>query len=302
MTREISAWQKELKRNPGAPAFARLAERLREHGELGEAMWVCSRGLTASPGYATGHVILAEILWENGLKRRAREEFAQAVQLDGNNARARLGLAHLLLQEGDWQQALEQLDYLLFWQPTHHTASKLREQAASQMRTRQVEGLLEEPKVVPVALVETVAAALPAPPGLLPGREKELSALLAECETVSGAMIINQEGLLTAAVSAFEHLEDGLAAKLVSICENSNRYLMRLGLGYLEGILVEGEALTLRVFRYDKYLVAVSLQTGAKLGAAEAELARTINQLDRRRRSRASDGVPRSLVWEGKDA
>jgi predicted regulator of Ras-like GTPase activity (Roadblock/LC7/MglB family) len=303
MTREISAWQRELKRNPGAPAFARLAERLREHDELGEAMWVCSRGLLANPNYSTGHVILAEILWENGLKKRARDEFTEALNLDGNNARARLGLAHLLLQEGDWQQALQQLDFLLFWQPTHHTASKLREQAASQMRTQQVSGLLQEPEAVPAAAaVEPVATASPAPPGLVPGREKELGALIAECEAVGGAMIVNQEGLVAAAVSDFEHLEDGVAAKLVSICESSNRYLMRLGLGYLEGILIEGEGLILRIFRYENYLVAATFQNGAKLGVAEAELTKAIKQLDRRRHSRASDGLPRSLVWEGKDA
>jgi|GEM_PF-6900297 len=302
MTREISAWQKELKRNPGAPAFARLAERLREDGELGEAIWVCSRGLLANPGYSTGHTILAEILLENNLRKRARDEFSLALQLDANNARARMGLAQLLLFEGDIQQTLSQLDYLLFWQPTHLPARQLREEAAKQLQAAQVSAVLEGvPEMRPPAPVaeETAPAS---PPGLVPGREKELCALLNEGENIGGALIVNQEGLATAAAGALDNLGDEVAAKLVSISESTNRHLMKLGLGYLEGMLVEGETLTLRILRSDRYLTAVSLQPKAQLGAAEAELIKIFNQLDRRRKTRATDAIPTSLVWEGKDA
>jgi predicted regulator of Ras-like GTPase activity (Roadblock/LC7/MglB family) len=302
MSREINAWQKELKRNPGAPAFARLAERLREEGEIGEAIWVCSRGLMANPEYSTGHAILAEILLENGLRKRAREEFSLSLKLDGNNARSRMGLAQLLLAEGDIQQALSELDYLLFWQPTHLPARQLREEAVKREATQQVNTVLGSVPVACQPEPPQEELALPSPPGLVPGREKEFTALLEECESVGGVFLVNQEGLVIVASAALQGLGDRVAAKLISVSESSNRYLMKLGLGYLEGILIEGEELTLRILRYDKYLAAISLQPGAQLGAAEAELTKVVRQLDRRRKVRATDIMPQGTISEVKHA
>jgi len=278
-----------------------LADRLREQGNLAEATWVCARGLASNPHYSTGHTILAEILREAGLSRRAKEEFLLGLDLEAFNARARLGLARLLVEEGDAKGALEHVDYLLFWQPDHEEGKKVAEQARLLLRSQEVETLLgpaEEAAPPP----EQEALAVPPPAGLIPGREGELCALLADCESVSGAIVMNKEGLVVASELNLRGLKDEVAAGLTSLCETSNRYLLRLGLGYLEGGLIEGEALTLRIFRYQDYVVAVSLKPEAKLGPAEIEISGAMTRLDRRRKVRTTDTLPAEFLPEKKHA
>ncbi|NIM06650.1 MAG: hypothetical protein GTO55_09380 [Armatimonadetes bacterium] len=299
MSREVSAWQREIRRNPGSAAFARLAERLREEDRLDEATWVCSRGLAANPHYSTGRAILGEILHQVGLKARAKEEFLLGISLDPHNARARLGLSRLLLEQKDARQALEHLEHLLFWQPQHEEAQVLAGRARSLLSTGQVEELIGPEEEAPAPIEED---ALPAPPGLVKGREAELTKLLAECESISGVCLVNEEGLLVASESDLKGLRDEAAAGLAGMCEAANRYLLKLGLGYLEGGLIEEEPRTIRIFRYQDYVMAVSLKPEAKLGAAEIEISKAIEGLDRRRKVRAADLQQPSLSAEANHA
>jgi len=301
MSRQISAWQREIRRNPGSAAFARLADRLREEGRLDEATWVCARGLAANPRYSTGHAILGEILHQVGLKARAKEEFLLALDLDVHNARARLRLVGLLLEEGEAQKALEHLESILFWQPHHEEAQSLAKQARALLRSRQIEAVIG-PQQEELPQPGEGEEALVAPPGLVAGREGELARRVAECESVGGVMIVNREGLLVANEAAFQELKDEAAAGLASMCETSNRYLLKLGLGYLEGGLIEEKAGAIRIFRYQGYLMAVLLKEGAKLGAAEVEIRGAIDRLDRRRKLRASDTLSDDLPAETKHA
>ncbi len=310
MSRHITAWQRDLRRKSAGADFARVAERLREQGSLAEATWVCARGIANNPHYATGHTVLGEILYDAGLKNRAKEEFSLAVDLEGMNTRARLGLAKALLEERKVQGALDHLDFVLFWQPQHGEARNLLEKAGILQRDQQVNALLGPP-LEAGAVSETKSAegasgraelAAPAPPGLRPGRESELCSLLVECGSVSGAMIINSEGLVVASEAALQEAEDEAAASLAAIAETSNSYLLRLGLDYLEGGLIEGEDCTLRIFRYQDYVLVVLLQEEAKLGPAEVEISNAIERLDRRRKMRVTDTFSEELAAEKKDA
>jgi len=290
MTQEIALLQREIRKNPGAVAFARLADRLREQGDLAEATWICSRGLAANFGYSTGHTILAEILKDSDLKQRAKEEFALALRLNFSNMRALLGLAKLLLEEDNPQEALEHIDHLLFWQPSHEQAIKLAREAQERLNRQQVEEVIGT-EMMPAPLPEEAEAG-EAPPGLVSGREHELAALVAKCDCVNGLIIINQEGLIVARELDMTKLGDKDAAALDNLCKTLNHYLLKLGAGYLEGGLIEGEAHALRLLRYRGYVLAISLKADVMLGPAEIELAGAITQLDRRRKLRASDDLP----------
>jgi len=287
MTQDINVLQKEVRRNPGTPAFARLADRLRQDGSLGEATWICSRGLKVNPQYATGHTILAEILKEEGLKQRAKEEFGTALQLEPSNTRARLGLAQLLISDGEPQSAMEHTDILLFWEPYNTVAQKIHKEALRLLDTKEADALTKAPvKAAVTALPEDTQAA---PPGLVPGREMELVDHITDCNNTSGAMIIDKEGLIVASKLALSCVDDAAAAQLAGMCKTSSHYLQLLGLGHLNGCLIEGENHAMRIMRYTDYVLTVSFQPEAKLGPAEIELNKAIEKLDRRRRQRASD-------------
>jgi predicted regulator of Ras-like GTPase activity (Roadblock/LC7/MglB family) len=297
MSREIGLLQREIRRNPGTAAFARLADHLREQGELAEATWVCSRGLAVSPGYSGGHTILAEILAAENLLRRAKEEFSTALALESSNVRARLGLAKLLVNEGSTQAALEQLDHLLFWQPEHPQARELNQKALSLVNAKQVDALIAtEPQWPEISDKEE---APPVPAGLVPGREHELVELLADCESTSGAVVIDKEGLIVASQHEARDLTEEAAAFLTNIACTANRYLSVLGTGPLESCIVEGEQRTMQVLRFQGYLVAIALRPDAKLGTAEMEVTAAIGKLDRRRKVRISDGYINDLVRDG---
>jgi predicted regulator of Ras-like GTPase activity (Roadblock/LC7/MglB family) len=301
MSRQISAWQREVRRNPGSAAFARLADRLREDGRLDEATWVCARGLAANPRYSTGRAILGEILHEAGLKTRAKEEFLLGIDSEPHNARARLGLAELLLEQKDAKQALEHLDYILFWQPAHEDARVLARRAQKLLRSSQVEQIISgQEKAVsePAELKESP----PAPPGLVKGREEELAKLLAECPTVAGVMIVDGEGLQVAGELDLKGPKDKAAAGLAKMCATANQHLMKLGLGCLEGGLIEDGKRGVRIYRYQNYAIAVSLKEEAKLGAADVEISQAVERLDRRRKVRAADIQEPNASREAKHA
>lgn len=300
MNREISAWQKELRRNPGSAAFARLAESLRAEGRLDEATWVCARGLSACPRYATGHAILGEILAAANLNSRARQAFLHSIHLDPHNARARVGVAKIYFTEGKYQQTIDHLDLLLFWQPSHEEARQLTAQAQATLNSQQVDALLSI-TAGPEPTEPAVENAAAAPQGLVQGREGDLVQLLFECDSVSEVMVISSEGLLVAAADPMRRFHENDAATLASICEASNRYLMKLGLGYLEGCLIEEESRSVQVLRFDGYTVAVGLKSDARLGTAEVEIAGALNKMDRRRKFRATDDMSEFLP-EGRDA
>lgn len=255
---------------------------------MDEATWVCARGLAANPNYATGRAIMGEILAQAGLKARAAEEFQCGIGLDPQNNRGRLGLAQLYLDAGKAKEALAQADEVLFWQPGNDQAYYLHEQAIALLDAKRVELLVAEPQQAP-APAPAAPTAPAAPPGLIPGRERELARLLMECETIAGVMVVDNEGLLVSGEAELGGLRDEAAALLARLCENSNRYFQKLSLGALEGGLVEEGSRAARVLRYQNYAVAVSLKPEAKLGTAEVEIAGAMGRLDRRRKTRADD-------------
>jgi predicted Zn-dependent protease len=53
-----------LENDPGDPAFAELAELLREQDRLLEAKEICFAGLSVNPGCNRGRLVLARIFWQ----------------------------------------------------------------------------------------------------------------------------------------------------------------------------------------------------------------------------------------------
>ena len=65
--------------------FAPLANELRKQGDLAQAIAICRAHLPTQPGHVSGHIVLAQALYEAGEMDEARSEFAAAVELDPEN-------------------------------------------------------------------------------------------------------------------------------------------------------------------------------------------------------------------------
>ena len=79
--KEIKALEKRLKKQPGSPLFARLADYYLEDGRKDDALHVCKEGTTHHPYYTTGHLLKGRTLVALGKKEEARKSFNTAHEL-----------------------------------------------------------------------------------------------------------------------------------------------------------------------------------------------------------------------------
>jgi len=70
-----------IKSDPGNPVFAEVADVLREHGDLTQALSVCLHGVEANPSCHLGRLVLARVFFEMGCAGFAIRELAILRQL-----------------------------------------------------------------------------------------------------------------------------------------------------------------------------------------------------------------------------
>ncbi|MCI0707818.1 MAG: tetratricopeptide repeat protein [Ignavibacteriae bacterium] len=71
--KSIKELEKRLKKQPGSPLFALLADYYLEEGRADDALRVCKEGITHHPYYATGHLLKARTLVTLGKAEEARK-------------------------------------------------------------------------------------------------------------------------------------------------------------------------------------------------------------------------------------
>lgn len=109
--------------------FPQEADSLRRAGELDKAAWVCARGVKRFPGYASGHVVMGEILRDQGGLDMAAREWREAVRCHPEHPRAHLRLAQLCLSRGEIAQAMRELELSLLYSPNSPEAHALLDRA-----------------------------------------------------------------------------------------------------------------------------------------------------------------------------
>lgn len=109
--------------------FARQAENLRLQGELEPAAWLCARGLQRFPDYASGHVVMGEILREQGHPDVAERQWREALRCHPEHPRAHLRLAQLYLGRGELSAAMAELEMSLLYSPNSPEATALFDHA-----------------------------------------------------------------------------------------------------------------------------------------------------------------------------
>ncbi|MBI4408656.1 MAG: DUF4388 domain-containing protein [Gemmatimonadetes bacterium] len=103
--------------HPEGRVFTHLAEAYRRAGELARAREVLEQGLRRHADYASAHVVLARVLWDDGKLEEAGTEFRQVLTLDPHNLVALRGLADLARDAGQRGDALRHYRDLLAIDP-----------------------------------------------------------------------------------------------------------------------------------------------------------------------------------------
>jgi tetratricopeptide (TPR) repeat protein len=85
--------------------FAPFANELRKGGDFQQAIAICRAHLVSQPGHISGHVVLAQALFDSGNFAEAEEVFQAALGLDPENLIALRCMGDLALARGDMAKA-----------------------------------------------------------------------------------------------------------------------------------------------------------------------------------------------------
>jgi tetratricopeptide (TPR) repeat protein len=89
-----------IKRNPGSPAYAVLAERYLEQNMVDDALRVCQEGFSANPSYERGALAYLNVLRRLKDHQQASEVFGRAVAYVPRSAKLRLAWSMILAETG----------------------------------------------------------------------------------------------------------------------------------------------------------------------------------------------------------
>jgi tetratricopeptide (TPR) repeat protein len=111
----IDELKKKFDENPRR-YFASLANEYRKAGDLDQALFICQEYLPQQPGHMSGHIVMAQTLYEMGRLPDAKAEFEAALALDPENLIALRHLGDIARQSGDprtarsWYQRVLEAD------------------------------------------------------------------------------------------------------------------------------------------------------------------------------------------------
>jgi tetratricopeptide (TPR) repeat protein len=231
---DIKSLSSQLAQDPMSLVFLRLAELLRQRGQLDAAHRVALGGLERHPHLADAHDLYARILADKGDYERAFDEWDMAVRIAPGHIGALKGLAFLYFKVGDVDQAVLHLE-------------------TAQRHTPDDPGIVQALALVRGGQSAKVAAA---GLGLEPGQQAATAATAATGAPMEDARVFAglegaQEGLLlldaagrvlggTLRNPAGQDVTDAVAAYLAGVSQEAARTAKLLGLGTWTGLATEG--------------------------------------------------------------
>jgi Tfp pilus assembly protein PilF/predicted regulator of Ras-like GTPase activity (Roadblock/LC7/MglB family) len=208
----------ELARDPASLVFIRLADTLRERGQLETAKKVVRAGLERYPDSSEAHDLHARILVESGDMEGAAREWDLVLKVDPRHLGAHKGLGFIWFRQGDLEKALDHLELALSVDPTDQSVV----QALRNVRAT-ADGLAAE-----------AAAAAPVPQmpsGFSDSEGAERGLLLVDPRgRVLGGSLKNPQGADVA---------DAVAALLAGVSQEADRTARMLEIGGWVSIVAE---------------------------------------------------------------
>jgi tetratricopeptide (TPR) repeat protein len=230
MTEDIKSLSAQLAQDPMSLVFLRLADLLRQRGQLDAAHRVALSGLERHPHLADAHDLYARILADKGDYERAFDEWDMAVRIAPNHVGALKGLAFLYFKVGDVDQAVVHLETARRHTPDDSGIAQALDLVRGGQPAKAAGGL----GIGPGQQAITAAAAAPMEEARvfagLEGAQEGLL-LLDAAGRVLGGTLRNPAG---------EDVTDAVAAYLAGVSQEAARTAKLLGLGTWTGLATEG--------------------------------------------------------------
>ena len=269
-----------LAREPSSLRFAEYADHLRRLERLSDAMVICKHGLVRHPSYATGHVVMAEIMLDTGAPEMAAHHLREALKLDPSHPRAHLLLGELLLTQGDKERAAAEFEAALLASPNLVEAQTALAEARGALTTAQ-----------PPAGSNSSATGRKAgqrPEWLTVDRIGDLVDLVAARPSVNRAHAVDADGRVLASSTFGGPRLSGKAD--VGFVNELRGLASRLAAGRLQSVALCGrQTLTLYLPLGDLVVVA-GLRPGADLDEEVRDLGDAISAGPRAEMLRAANG------------
>ena len=127
-----------------AYAFAELAYTLFEQGKYDEAQTIFEGLVISNPYDAYFHSMLGAIYARKDMQEEAAEEYSIAVELDPENISAYVNRAEILLQHGEFELAMDDLQAAIKLDPKGEDPSGLRARALAGATAAIIEEILQQ--------------------------------------------------------------------------------------------------------------------------------------------------------------
>ncbi len=233
--------------------FPQEADSLRRAGDVDRAAWVCARGIKRFPDYASGHVVMGEILREQGSQELAAREWREALRCHPEHPRAHLRLAQLHLVRGEFTQAMAELELSLLYSPNSPEAHALLDRARASDETDHTGDRSEASKKA---------------------RREALLAAARRCSPL--ITMVGQGGAVLGGELYARQKEAGAHTLAVTLMLESRPLMERVGAGALRSVWVTGTGGSMHCHELDgAALVAVMWEQGT----GKAELDRAVAAL-----------------------
>ena len=234
MAEDIKSLSSQLAQDPMSLVFLRLAELLRQRGQLDAAHRIALSGLERHPHLADAHDVYARILADKGDYERAFDEWDMAVRIAPSHIGALKGLAFLYFKVGDVDQAVVHLETAQRDNPDDPGIAQALALVRGGQPAKAAGGLGIGPEQPAVTAAGAAAAAAPMEDarvfaGLAGAQEGLL--LLDAAGRVLGGTLRNPAG---------QDVTDAVAAYLAGVSQEATRTAKLLGLGTWTGLATEG--------------------------------------------------------------
>ena len=226
MPDDVKTLSSQLAQDPDSLLFLRLAELLRQKGQVDAAHRVALTGLERHPHLADAHDLYARILADKHDYERAFDEWDMTLRIAPAHVGALKGLAFLYFKVGDVQQAAAHLEAAQRAAPDDPGVA----QALALARGGASEVEREPPPDVPLAAAAQPLEEARVFAGLEGAQEGLL--LLDAAGRVLGGALKDPRG---------QDVTDAVAAYLAGVSQEAARTVKLLGLGGWTGLAAEGK-------------------------------------------------------------
>lgn len=251
----IAKCEKILANDNNSQIFAALADAYRKKGEIERARDICEEGLKIHPNYVSARVVMAKILVSEGDYKAAKEQLDLAIRSSGRSRAIDILEAEILIRLEKIPEAKVILRRLSSTDPEDDVVTNLMsivgEEPPSQSRKADLLTAQQADKKYTLSSIVGILKVMP---------------------RVMGVVVVSEDGLvLEGRFDGFISKEE-VGALSKNIYDQANIGANKVRLGTAEEILIETQISKLWIFKREKFLLIIFARDDVSMGSLKLKI------------------------------